>query len=184
MDHYPEYANQQENRPPAHCAACGQAVAAVPPRNQTVLWVIALLLAVIATAMLTRGQAAISRTAVAQSADVTGRTEIAPRSIYAFSGQLTRDRFGLFMMDVDAATVWCYELAPREDSQLHMRLVAARSWYWDRSLEEFNVAGPVPGAVREMVLQQRSHRDLTQPQPSPDEGGPVIPGVENPPEDR
>lgn len=179
MEHYPENAHQQHDSLPNHCAACGQAVAVAQPRNQTVLWVIALLLAVIATALLTRGQSAISRSALAQSADRGGRTEIAPRSVYAFSGQLTRDRFGLFMMDVDAATVWCYELDRGEDSQLHMRLVAARSWYWDRSLEEFNVAAPVPGAVREMVLQQRSHRDLSQPPPVEDDG-PVIPGVNEP----
>jgi len=39
-----------------------------------------------------------------------------------------------------------------------MKLVAARSWLWDRFLEEFNVSDPVPGAVRAMVEQQKSQR--------------------------
>ena len=50
-------------------------------------------------------------------------------------------------------------LMPRGQSgEPQMKLVAARSWIYDRYLEEFNVAEPVPGAVRAMVEQQRSHR--------------------------
>jgi hypothetical protein len=36
-------------------------------------------------------------------------------------------------------------------------LVAARSWIFDRFLEEFNVAKPTPGEVQLMVRQQRGN---------------------------
>jgi hypothetical protein len=62
------------------------------------------------------------------------------------------------MMDVDAGTIWCYEIDRGPHGEPQMKLVAARSWIYDRYLEEFNVAEPVPGAVRDMVEKQRSHR--------------------------
>jgi len=62
------------------------------------------------------------------------------------------------MLDVDTGTIWCYELDRASNDELLLRLVAARSWISDRYLEEFNVADPVPGAVRMMVQQQRAMR--------------------------
>ena len=70
------------------------------------------------------------------------------RGIYAFTGQLTSKSYGLFMLDVDSGTVWCYEFQRAANGEPQMKLVAARSWISDRYLEEFNVADPVPSAVQ------------------------------------
>jgi len=126
--------------------------------RQAASWIIVVLLAVIATALVLRlDEGRLMRSAVAQT-DGPGGGLVGARGIYAFSGQLTSKTFGLFMLDVDTGTVWCYELSKGTNDELLLRLVAARSWTSDRYLEEFNVADPVPGAVRMMVAQQRAMR--------------------------
>ncbi len=126
--------------------------------RQTVWWMIVVLLAVIASALVLRlEEGRLMRSAVAQTEGLGGGL-VGARGIYAFSGQLTSKTFGLFMLDVDTGTIWCYELDRASNDELLLRLVAARSWISDRYLEEFNVADPVPGAVRMMVQQQRAMR--------------------------
>jgi hypothetical protein len=102
---------------------------------------------------------------------------VGARGIYAFSGQLTLKSFGLFMLDVDTGTIWCYELSKGTNDELLLRLVAARSWTSDRYLEEFNVADPVPGAVRMMVEQQRAMRQsqVDAPVTTAPTKGPALP---------
>ena len=60
------------------------------------------------------------------------------------------------MLDVDTGTVWCYEIARGHHGEFNLKLVAGRSWLYDRYLEEFNVADPTPTKVRELVEQQRA----------------------------
>lgn len=134
-----------------------QVVVVAPGGRHTVWWVLSVLLAVIATALVTRNDhSAWLQTALAQSA---GGNMVAPagaRGIYAFTGQLTAKSYGLFMMDVDSGTVWCYEMLRGPNNDVQMKLVAARSWIFDRYLEEFNVADPIPSAVRAMVQQRQA----------------------------
>ena len=127
--------------------------------GQTVWWILAILLAVIATTLIMRfDEGRLTNSVYAQA----GSEQLGARGIYAFTGQLTGKSYGLFMMDVDRGTVWCYEFQRGPHGQPQMKLVAARSWIWDRFLEEFNVAEPVPGDVRLMVEQQKSHnQDIT-----------------------
>lgn len=124
--------------------------------RQTVFWVIAVLLAVIATALVSRWDTALIGSASAQYGPGGGQAAGA-RGIYAFTGQLGLKNYGLFMMDVDSGTVWCYELARGRDNELQLQLVAARSWIFDRFLEEFNVARPTPSEVQMMVRQQKTN---------------------------
>ncbi len=134
-----------------------QIVVMAPPQRQTVWWLLTVVLAVIATALIVRrDESAFVDAAVAQR--VAGVGQAGARGIYAFTGQLTAKTFGLFMMDVDMGTIWCYEMERGPQGEPRMKLVAARSWIFDRHLEEFNVAEPVPDAVRAMVQEQRSHR--------------------------
>lgn len=144
-----------------------------PARGQAVWWVIAFLLGVIATAMLTQRNDPWSRV-LAQSSNLSG---VGARGIYAFTGQISAKSYGLFMMDVDSGTVWCYELDRGTTGEPVLKLVAARSWIFDRFLEEFNVADPIPSKVAAMVKQQRSQREdalnvTTQPVVTP---GPALP---------
>jgi len=140
------------------CPHCGAPQVIVVPASgqQTVWWVIAVCLAVIATALFSRWE--LSGTAMGQvppSGPSSG-----PRGIYAFTGQLGPKNYGLFMMDVDTGTLWCYEMARGGNGEFQLQLVAARSWIFDRFLEEFNVAKPTPSEVQMMVRQQRGHAAL------------------------
>jgi hypothetical protein len=130
------------------------------PGRQTGVWIIALLLAVIATATVLRwDESALTRSAWAQALNPGAGPGAGARGIYAFTGQIDARSFGLFMLDVDSGTVWCYELVRNRTTEpAFMRLVAARSWIFDRYLEEFNVASPTPSEVRQLVEQQRMAR--------------------------
>lgn len=146
--------------------------------RQTVFWVIAILLAVIATALVLRldERSMGGHAALAQAPAGTGAGRLGARGIYAFSGPVTRSTFGVFMLDVDTGTLWCYELVPGPGGAKQMKLVAARSWIFDRYLEEFNVAEPTPSAVADLVekqVSQRSRARATTPANEPDES--VVP---------
>jgi hypothetical protein len=125
------------------------------PGRQTVWWVLTVVLAVIATALVTRRDDADWATRALGQVG-SGIPQAGARGIYAFTGQLTSKSYGLFMMDVDSGTVWCYEMQHGPNGDVQLKLVAARSWLYDRYLEEFNVADPVPSAVQAMVQQRQA----------------------------
>ena len=118
-----------------------------PANGRTVQWVIALLLAVIATVLVMRPEG--PRLLPEAQAQVT---RLAARGIFAFPGQLGPRTYGLFMVDLEAGNVWCYEYS-RDKGKL--RLVAARSFLHDRSLTEWNVDSPTPSEVAQLVDRQR-----------------------------
>ena len=97
----------------------GTAVAAVAPQQQTVFWFIAILLAIIATALVVRPDGIFGARPAYGDTPMVGA-----RGIFAFTGQLDRHSYGLFMMDVDSSNVWCYQYVPGRG---RFRLVSARS---------------------------------------------------------
>lgn len=133
-------------------------VAGPPAARQTVLWVIAVLLAVIATALVLRLDESAMRRGAAWAQEAGGAGRVGARGISAFAGQITRNTFGIFMLDVDSGTIWCYELTGPAEGVKQLRLVAARSWIFDRYLEEFNVGDPTPAAVADLVDKQVTQR--------------------------
>lgn len=138
--------------------------------RQAVWWILTVLLAVVATALLTRNDTSVLSGAWAQNAAAIPGA--GARGIYAFTGQLTAKTYGVFMMDVDSGTLWCYELQHGPNGEPQLKLVAARSWIYDRFLEEFNVADPVPSAVKMLVQQQR-----VAAVPGAEGGGPNTPAA-------
>ncbi len=66
--------------------------------------------------------------------------------------QLDRDSYGLAMVDTNSQTLWIYELDRRAAVHESLRLVAARSWRYDRLLQQYNTAEPKPDQVR-LLLQ-------------------------------
>jgi hypothetical protein len=80
---------------------------------------------------------------------------VGARGIYAFTGQLDHNRYGLFMLDIEQGTIWCYEI-DNVGGVRKLRLTAARSWIYDRYLRDFNCAAPDFRAVQQLVAQQRA----------------------------
>lgn len=149
------------------------AVAVPQQRQQTVLWIIAILLAIIATAMVVRTDGPLAIQPAFGDVSLAGA-----RGIYAFTGQLDQDRYGLFMMDVDSSNIWVYEYLP---ATRKLKLVAARSFRNDRYLEDYCNAEPSPKQVQTMLREQSrikarigGESDITE-----DDGGLAtsVPGV-------
>lgn len=134
----------------SHMAAESAGPVVVVAPRQTVHWVIAGLLALIAAILVARdGSLLTGEPALAQQG------MLGARGLFAFTGQLDKTRYGLFMMDVDAGTVWCYEYNPIKG---RMKLAAARSFRFDRYLENLNQDEPTPEQVSEMLNLQRQAR--------------------------
>jgi hypothetical protein len=121
------------------------------PRSFTfAAWLIVILLAAIAILLAFPRDTQLLGRAFAQQAPMLGA-----RGVYAFPMQLTAKTYGICMLDVDASTVWFYEYMPTTHK---LRLASARSWIFDRYLEEYNVEGLEPNQVGELVSKQRSQR--------------------------
>ena len=111
---------------------------------------IAVFLGIIAACLLLRLDEPMASRALGQPVSQAGA-----RGVFAFTGQLTKNTFGVFMVDVDAGTIWCYEW---DGGRGCLRLIAARSWRYDRYLEEFNACDLPPREVERMVEMERARR--------------------------
>jgi hypothetical protein len=60
------------------------------------------------------------------------------------------------MVDVDTGTIWCYEYGAAAGTKRKLRLAAARSWRFDRYLEQFNIDEPTPDQVKSLVEAERA----------------------------
>ncbi len=140
----------QEILPPAN----GNAADVRRPAPHPVYWVIAVALSVLAVIEVGRWTSQpslrLDNAAWAQPALSAGS-----RGVFAFTGQLTKSTYGVFVVDVDAMTIWTYEYLPQKEC---LRLAAARTWRYDRYLESHNVCDLTPQAVEKMIEDQRQYR--------------------------
>lgn len=120
--------------------------AVVPQQRTTVLWIIAILLAISATTLLLRDGRPLAAQPVLGDSPMAGA-----KGVFAFTGQLDRNRYGLFMIDVESSNLWCYEYLP---STRKLKLVAARSFRADRYLEDYANDEPTPSQVQAMLKDQ------------------------------
>jgi hypothetical protein len=77
------------------------------------------------------------------------------RGVFAFTGPLDSDRYGLFMIDIEQGTIWVYEMEGATGAR-KLRLAAARTWLYDRYLKDFNSAAPSFREVQELVARERA----------------------------
>lgn len=146
-----------------------------PQQRQTVLWIIAILLAIIATTLIVRSQDSLGVPKVYGDQPMAGA-----KGVFAFTGQLDKNRFGLFMMDVDSGCVWCYEYLP---STRKLKLVAARSFMFDRYLANYMNETPFPEEVQEMLRNQSKIKErnsngvMPAEQKEGDALGTKVPGI-------
>jgi hypothetical protein len=75
--------------------------------------------------------------------------------------QLTRDSYGLAMVNTVEQTIWLYEIDNRSPAHNRLRLLAARSWKYDRLLENYNTADPKPEQVK-MMLEKLAQQQKPQ----------------------
>ncbi len=119
-----------------------------------VFWVIAVASVVIATALVLR-PLGIEAPVFESPAFAQGVTSGGARGVFAFSGQLSKTTYGVYVVDVDALTIWTYEYLPAKGC---LRLAAARTWRYDRYLENHNICDLPPDMVEKMIEAQREYR--------------------------
>ena len=120
-----------------------------------VFWVIAIALVVIATTLVTRPDGPSWPPDLIDSAMGQPVTSAGARGVFAFTGQLTKSTFGVYLVDVDAMTMWTYEYEPARGC---LRLASARTWRYDRYLEDYNTCNLSPAEVEKMIENQRAYR--------------------------
>ena len=159
-----------------------------PARLIPALWLIGVgLLANAAVMLFAKGQApdlVLDRTALAQAAPQPGQL-LGARGIYMMPAQLGVNSWGVYLMDVDSQTLCVYKATPETS---HFRLMASRSFKYDRFLEDLNNETLRPKEVQKIVEAQQQRKDLLQKDelhtvdqnPKPDENLPDVPKNENP----
>ena len=65
--------------------------------------------------------------------------------------QLERDSYGRAMVDTVGQTLWIYELNSRGPAHNRLKLLAARSWRYDKLLQQYNTAEPKPEQVKRLL---------------------------------
>ena len=120
-----------------------------------IFWVIAIALVVIATTLVTRQEGTSWPPDFIDSAMGQPVTSAGARGVFAFTGQLTKSTFGVYLVDVDAMTMWTYEYKPARGC---LRLASARTWRYDRYLEDYNTCNLSPAEVEKMIENQRAYR--------------------------
>ena len=157
-------------------------------RGSAALWLIGIgLLANAAVMLVGRGQTPdiiLDRSAIAQATPAQGPM-LGARGIYMMPAQLGPNAWGLYLMDVDSGTICVYKASPESS---HFRLMASRSFKYDRFLEDLNNEPLRPKEVQKIVEAQQQRKDLIQKDesptvdqaPKPDENQPDLPKGEAP----
>jgi hypothetical protein len=131
------------------------------PRKHPALWLIAIGLLANAAILLSRGQTpdiVLDRSALAQGGATPNTGQLlGARGIYMMPAQLGPATFGLYLLDVDSGTICVYKATPETS---HFRLMAARSFKYDRFLEDLNNEHLTPKEVQKLVEDQRTRTDL------------------------
>ena len=89
-------------------------------------------------------------------------------AITAVPVQLGRESYGLAMIDSEAQTLWVYEFNTRGQAFDQLRLIAARSFEYDRKLTEWNTAAPTPTQVKKILetmetqIQQKQEKKVEE----------------------
>ncbi len=65
--------------------------------------------------------------------------------------QIERDSFGVVLVDKVGQTMCVYELNRHGPAQNRLKLLAVRSWKYDRLLQQYNSAKPSPQQVKKIL---------------------------------
>ncbi len=72
--------------------------------------------------------------------------------VYLMPGQLSPNVWGVYMMDIDSQTLQVYQYTPGDNL---LKLKAARSFKYDRRLQNFNSGSPTPDEVKQLVEREQ-----------------------------
>lgn len=73
--------------------------------------------------------------------------------VFVVPAQFGSNFYGCYIMDIDAQTICAYQMFPGEHN---FRLIAARSFKYDRRLNNYNTATPSPLEVKALVEKEQA----------------------------
>ena len=123
--------------------------------GRTVRWVVVALLAAMAGGLAVewwRGTPAAAQV----------RADGRPMQLQAVPGQISRDTYGVFLVDSESGRMAVYELESGKAGK-KLRLIAARYVAYDLRLDDYNNTEPLPRDVRALIEQQTSLENVPQP---------------------
>lgn len=122
-------------------------------------WLIVGLLA--AVAALLGVETVLSPSSAAAQTGSAGATQDAG-GVLAVAGQITRDTYGLYLVDLRNDTICLYEYVGGRPGALWLR--AARTFIYDRQLDAYRTR-PEPAEIADMVSKARRLKDVKGPKP-------------------
>ena len=87
---------------------------------------------------------------------------IGARGLFMMPAQLGPNTYGLYLMDADSQTITVYRALPDNS---RFKLMAARSFRYDRFLEDVNNETPTPKEVQKLIEAQRQREALEGKKP-------------------
>ncbi len=111
-------------------------------------WVTVVALSALAGALVTQVVLTGSQ-ATAQTA-----TSAKEGGVFALAGQLTRDNYGIFLVDSGSGRMAIYEWVTDRAQVRKLHMVAARNFSFDLQLDDYNNSEPLPRDVQALVKQQ------------------------------
>lgn len=113
-------------------------------------WLIVAALAVLAVGLMVE----VARSLADNGPQVPQAAGSADGAILAVTGQISRDSYGIYLVDLSNRTICVYQY---QTSQKMLKLLAARTFAYDTQLDEYN-SEPSPRQIKQMVT---AHRRLT-----------------------
>jgi hypothetical protein len=108
-----------------------------------------------AIAGLLAGALALSPSPVAGQTASAGASQPV-EGVFAVAGQLARDTYGLYLVDLRNATICLYECA---GSERRLVLRSSRTFVYDRQLDSYKTE-PAPAKIAELVSKARRLKDV------------------------
>jgi hypothetical protein len=94
-----------------------------------------------------------------------GAASAAAPGVVIVAGQIARDSYGLYLVDVPNSTICLYQYVPADAKTGKLYLKAARTFVYDRQLDEWNTEPP-PSSLSDRVAGARRLKDV-QPSTNP-----------------
>lgn len=124
-------------------------------------WVTVMALSAVAGALV----AQVASTSSAGAQAVTAAAPAGREGVFAMAGQLSRDNYGIFLVDPSTSTMAVYEWVPDRVQGKKLHLVAARNFSFDLQLDDYNNAEPLPRDVQALVKQNNRLKSGATSQP-------------------
>ena len=105
----------------------------------------------IGAAMLLAAFFITSSSTIKQAAAQPETSLLVKQDVIVLPLELGRDTSGIVMIDLIGQNLWIYEIDSKSSVHNRLKLLAARNWKYDRLLQQYNTAEPLPSQVKALL---------------------------------